>query len=263
VINHARTLLLNSTTAKRPGINFPGEEIVPASFIPVKQTAAVKTFRDALFGTSPDNLFLNYRLNQLLRTVHSTDYADYITSLDNRITYELTGSEPFGRFQFGVTGRSLHITNPTLTASGVFHPANELGRAEERWVIEITDIGGARATIQNLRTQNTITQSITLNNGLSSPIPLEDTGITVQVKFVGVETKILVIAQGRPSDDLASLATHIEKYVGHVEGELFGFAPVEPYVTFFGLWKYANALPDRIAGLVLALVYRMDELRVS
>jgi hypothetical protein len=64
----------------------------------------------------------------------------------------------------------------------------------------------------------------------------------------------------RPTKDLAVKVTELEGLRAH-ERTLFGTRSKEPYLTFYGLWQTSKVLPERVAGLVLALIYRLHGIR--
>jgi len=85
--NHARTLLLNQSGEGGSQLIYPGDELIPEDFRPVKLPTYLQVVRSILFGISPDRVMLNYRSCQFLRLIQSTELQSHIAELDKRITY--------------------------------------------------------------------------------------------------------------------------------------------------------------------------------
>lgn len=78
----------------------------------------------------------------------------------------------------------------------------------------------------------------------------------------GVDTaKWVVTARANPSPAITSLLPILEILGEPLFLDLFGVAPVEPYATFKNLWFDHPLAAYRLAGLVLAFIYRAEELR--
>jgi len=78
----------------------------------------------------------------------------------------------------------------------------------------------------------------------------------------GVDTaKWLVTARANPQPAITSVLPVLEILGEPLFLELFGVAPVEPYATFKNLWFDHPLSAYRLAGLVLAFIYRAEELR--
>ncbi len=85
MINHVRNLLMNVSSSSQSDL--PGEEYVPVDFRPRLLTPTAAAARRILFGSSPDRLYLNYRLREYMTLLHTTELAEFVTDLDPRVTY--------------------------------------------------------------------------------------------------------------------------------------------------------------------------------
>lgn len=92
MINHARTLLLNSRASARPALGTFGEEYVPSDYVGLVLGPSLSSIHANLFGTSPQAVFENAMLAQYMTALHSVDEADrFILGLDPRVTYKTDG----------------------------------------------------------------------------------------------------------------------------------------------------------------------------
>lgn len=87
---------------------------------------------------------------------------------------------------------------------------------------------------------------------------------TAALTMSGVDTLIgrwTIETRANPKPALTTVLPTLEMLGEPAFLELFGVAPVEPYTTFKNLW-FDHPLPTyRLAGLVLALIYRTEEYR--
>lgn len=86
MINHARTLLLNQP-AQFIGHYADTAEYIPPTFTPVVLSQALSFIRNVLFGTTTDAYFVQFRVRELLRYIHETEFSSYLYALDSRVTY--------------------------------------------------------------------------------------------------------------------------------------------------------------------------------
>jgi hypothetical protein len=137
MINHARTLLLNMP-AKKARRDTASYEYVPAAFRPITLTSGLATIRATLFGSAPDNYFLNFRGRELLRYIHETDLSQYIYALDPRVTYW----PEYNADDFSAVAR-LQLTQTAgqprrISIAGQFNANNAAGRAARQYVVTLT-----------------------------------------------------------------------------------------------------------------------------
>lgn len=72
-----------------------------------------------------------------------------------------------------------------------------------------------------------------------------------------------IIARATPEPAITTVIPLLEMLGEPIFLELFGVADIEPYATFKNLW-FDHPLPAyRLAGLVLAVIYRTEELRAK
>lgn len=85
MINHVRTLLRNQDGQGPPTAD--AEEFTPPDYTRVLLPPYLNTLRTVLFGGDPDAAMLNYRLRQYMELLHSTELAEFVYSVDTRVTY--------------------------------------------------------------------------------------------------------------------------------------------------------------------------------
>jgi len=257
MINHARTLLLN---VAGPRTGSPGEEYIPPLFQPVTLPACLQTVRRVLFGASPDRTMLNVRGRQLLMVLHATELVQYVLDLDPRITYVLGDDRLFS----GVFGARVIAGDPeTLFPVGELGAPDDTGTAEHRWSIHVLD--GSRVRVRRTcRPAANETYDYTVAAGLSDLVRLP--GSSLRFRFRPVPGRRWTIAgYARPTSDLGRLTATLRAMGEAVSVELFGIgtprAKTEPFLTFLNLWQRHHEMPYQLGGLLLALIYRTDELR--
>lgn len=81
MINHARTLLLNSNTDY-----YSRNQYIP-KYTHKKLPEDLQQIWNIFFSSNPSDLAKNHRVKQLLIIIHSTKLVDYVYKLDKRITY--------------------------------------------------------------------------------------------------------------------------------------------------------------------------------
>ena len=136
MINHARTLLLN-TPAKRAQAKDAGYEYISPDYRRVELSCALSTIQTVLFGTSPDQRFLNLRAMELLSYIHQTELAEYVYALDPRVTYWPRTKANFQPSQ------SIQVTQASgsrrqLSAAGFFNATNAMPVAQRQYFVALT-----------------------------------------------------------------------------------------------------------------------------
>lgn len=259
MINHARTLLLNVSgqTSSREEL---GEEYIPASFAPVPMPGYLQSLRNVLFGTSPDRYFLNYRARELMQLLHATELAEYVYKLDPRVTY---WPEPRPVF-FGPAERTTieQINGPTTTSLLFFGSPRVdtfCGRARYTYDVSV-ETGEIEATRVNIRVDKTDHYTEITDTNLSQVISVPGAAQKLRVKTPVAGSRWTVTTLARPAPVLTTLMPILELIGEPVMIGLFGVANVEPYATFRNLW-FDHPLPVyKLGGLILAAIYRTDEL---
>ncbi len=181
MINHARTLLLNRSGDKRPGItaavnsqpessSFFMEEYVPPLFHPVVLPAALAYAHGLLFGQGADDAYVNFRAAQYMRILHSTEFVDYVLALDPRVTY--FANDDIVAMDNARTGSQCnHLDVPVATyINGVVEIQGSAPRLINEWFIEAIDTHNVR--VMHSQTGQLLQTSVTFTNQYSSPIDL-------------------------------------------------------------------------------------------
>ena len=322
MINHGRTLLLNQARAATHYTD-PGYEYVSPDYKPARLPETLKNIRTILFGSTPDNYFLNFRAQELLSYIHSSDLSTFLTDLDPRITYwpresnlffaparkRVTITQSFGAPQrlsvagnlaaVETKGRALNtyivelrqqaaVNEPALLIStqytGQQYGATALPPPT---VYEITDISSppvtqlAETTLKMI--PNISSYNLSYNRLLSESndfLVLEqytpETGGRLILETEGTAAFTAALAmtapgalisrwtietRANPAPALTTILPTLEILGEPAFLQLFGVAPAEPYATFKNLWSDHPLPAYRLAGLVLALIYRTEEYR--
>jgi hypothetical protein len=258
VINHVRTLLLNSNREIDP--SFPGEEYVPDDYTPVVLTPVLGKVHSILFGSNPDRYMLNYRLQQIMSALHSTELDEHVRDFDSRITYWPQTTEVFYNFSFNTTAKQESSFTGHFNAVNTLLPNTAAGTVHFLWRVSVTDAD--TVTVQNLIPPlETQESSYTITNGSSEPIPL--VGSTQSFKFNGpVGASWIVEGFARPQRDMGTVLADLTSGIGITdEPLLFGASPAEPMLTYKNLWKQHDVYAYRLGGVVLALATQIEALR--
>ena len=107
---------------------------------------------------------------------------------------------------------------------------------------------------------------ITSDNNVFPVIDLPDTEIKLRLERLNTDPHTLtgrwyIVLTANPSPALTTLLPTLELIGEPTLIELFGLSDEEPYLTFKNLW-FDHPLPAyRLAGLVMAFIYRTEQLR--
>ena len=255
MINHARTLLLNQPGASRPGLDFYLEEYVDPAYKPVVLSSQLATISNLLLGG--DDAFNNYRLAQLMKMLHSTEFAQYVYALDPRVTYLWNNSVV--EMVYGL------IPSPANTPA-VSHALTMVGQpvpTEKRlsYSYTVAAISNSAVVVTDAVTNHFVETQLTFSDGLSSLANVPDQpGLQFYVAGNNDLAGCQWLIQGMktPTSDITDLIPQLSAARSGV-GILFD--NTEPYKTFGQLWYKHCYLSYQLSGLVLAQVYRIEALR--
>lgn len=261
MINHGRTLLLNRSGASRPAPSFFLEEFVDPTFVPVTVPPALQSISNILVGNG-DDAFANYRVKQLLTCIHSTEFVQYLTVLDPRITY-LNDTNILDTI-FGA------VVTP-LNPQAITHPVYVTGqlnispsRLLYRWLIEMTAPGGV--TVTDPVTGKSEFHVVSFTNDLSSLVPfVGQKNLSFRVPDNTFQALWQVDYLTLPDGDLSDLLAPLVSARGGIDA-LFtknGLPAGEPYTTFQQLWEKHCFIQYKLAGVVLAFIYKLEAARLN
>lgn len=270
MINHARTLLLN-IFAQNANAQDAGYEYIPTTFKPLMLPNALRVIRGVLFGARPDQRFLNLRAKELLSYVHQTELSEYVYRLDPRVTY--WPEEQTATFKYQPQIRVQQSTGVTrsLGISGDFVVSNAGGKANRLFRVQLTNRNGVGPCVAVTDEKDSTVNLITPITGQTNlpAITLPETQVKFRIN--DAQTALpgageiagdwIIALSANPPPALTTLLPTLELLGEPVFLDLFGVEDNEPYATFKNVW-FDHPLPAyRLAGLVLALVYRTEEVR--
>jgi len=263
MINHARTLLLNRPSESSPGNNFPGEHVIPIDYPRLDLPTYLDRIRERLFGSDPDRAMLNYRLQQFMTLLHASQYEGYVTALDNRITYLDTGRRDlFDEGLFVPSANPIGTTSGPIYLQGKPESPDAVGRLYNQHAVEVMTPTSIRVSTFAPGTRQTTT-TVTFANSLSSPVALGGSGYSVLVGNDTPGSKWTFDFYQRPTWSLGEITLTLRSIGEPTLLQLFGVTNDEPYNTFKSLWNKNMETPDSLVGLLLAVIYRTDEERIS
>jgi hypothetical protein len=261
MLNHARTLLLNRSGDIAQNNAFFGEEAVPAEFKELNLPTFLDDIRRHLFGSDPDRAMLNYRIWQFMQLIHATELEQFVLDLDSRVTYvDSRRTDMFEPETFTPAITPIGGTPEELFIQGGPAVPDTRGRAQHQYRIRVL----SGTTVEVKQQTPPVGQEIftyTLVDGVSDVHPLGDSGYSFMLSTgnSGSEWRVDII--NRPQFDLGQIAAALDSIGEPALLQLFGTSPQEPFLTFRNLWFTNKELPFRLGGLVLALVYRTEEVR--
>lgn len=91
MINHFRTLLLNTAPARVRLEPAKGDEYVDPNYVPMVLDGKLKRAHEALMP-SVSRADRNFYAYALLRLAHAPDYEKYVMTFDSRIVYDVSAS---------------------------------------------------------------------------------------------------------------------------------------------------------------------------
>lgn len=257
MINQLRTLLLNQPATAIPLSNYPGEEFVPADYMPRTLPDGLATVHKLLFGITPDRAMLNMRLRQLLGLIHSTELVEFVYALDTRVTYWPPKNDSLFSRLDNVPMITNIVGTKTLYITGSPTPFTNGNKLYYSFIIEV--INGTDVTIQSLTDAiPIITANYTVSSGLSSLVSLPNTDL--QFRFqAGVGSKWKVEWLTYPAQNLADLYNNVRLgLTSDLAAVLFGVDPEEPMLTFRNLWVENPYPPYQLSAVALALGYQTN-----
>jgi hypothetical protein len=258
MINHARTLLLNRDGDKRPVATFFGEEYVPELFRTVDLPSELVTARDALLGNNPDDAGINYMVWQYMKLLHSTEFEDYVLALDTRITY--MNKKTLVAFPFGP---SVDNNGIALQFQGAPALGGSDGRLQESWQIEQLSQGSYRLT--NMHTGFSTTEVVNVTDGLTDYMAIPGhSSYNVRVAVDSVTTGLWFITYtAKPQATLDPIARLAQFSNTGAAVKVAVFPSRDPFKLFAKLWEDESRFAYKVSGVLLALIYRIEELRVG
>jgi len=258
MINHVRTLLLNRSGSERPGADYFLEEYVPPAFGALELPTYLQTLHDALVGAGADDAWANFRMRQYTTVLHATEFVAYVLDLDSRVTYLRERSTLDTVAETEVTGLNVFAT--TTHNVGSLAPSANQPRLLYEWNVQMLTPLQARTT--DLRTGESADRTLSVTNGLSSPVVMagqESLGIMIENPVIDAAWKVSSFAP--PPQDLSSLMAQLRVTGGATLARLF--AGDEPYATFKELWEKNAVFAYQLSGLLLAFAYRAEDIRVG
>lgn len=257
MINHARTLLLNLRGGAADE-SVPGEHLVPSAYRPLPLSSTLKSIRRCLFGETPDRALLNYRGNQYMALLHATELVEYVTDLDRRVTYTCEDVNLFLPTLYRPVCGTLGGTQRNLTWSGNAVAPDELGISRFSSTLQLV---GTTLTVRPVSPAGTAYDiELIFDSELSEPVAIDGSGYQVSVpNESGGQWSLEVY--NRPQRDLGIILEQLRHLGAPLLTALFGARLVEPYKTFSNLVNRNTQLAYQLGGFLLAVIYRMEELR--
>lgn len=268
MINHARTLLLNR---EYPSLVCEWSEYVDPTFVPRPWPSYMQDVWRVLFGSDPDRLYLNWRAHQLMTLLHSTEFAPYVTAADPRLSYTvpltaLTDTEfPLSIASFTADPASAFPAANVQAGTrllGVPTVDDAAGRMENSFVVTYSGVGPDAGILSVTNPQGTEITHTTIA-AIPHTAVLETSGLSLVFMdelMLDYQWSLTVKGVGTPQRTLADVYTDLRRLPSASVSRLFHGIPAEPWATFSKLWDDPRSFATSMSGLLLALIYRAEEL---
>ena len=278
-INHVVTLLRNGRNLKNvSGIDCGNEFFTDPRYRPITPPFQLQRVLDTLFGTDPDRCFFTTRMWMLLRALTYTGLADKYMDIWPRVTYDLNGSSLFDA-AYGINRITVFPDpgqeTPRISVIGELQPDNGRGRLLQNWILRAYHDGGlwggaypnywggsVLVEVTNVldntkRTYPPETKAIPLHSEAFKDNPLtayfEVDGLFVPMGMYTVN------GLARPNEDLSDVYHRLLGMGYEILDYLF--ASSEPVNVGKDLFYKHKSVAFKVAGAVLALIYKLDTLK--
>ena len=197
MINHGRSLLLNIDGSDYQP-QYLGDEYIEPTFYRLSLPSYLQTTRRLIFGSRPERVFLNYRVRELLHTIHETELAEYLYDLDPRVTYWPEPTPVF--FNQRKYVRAEQISGPfgaQIFFSGNFNADNSIGIAQREYTIRaIKETNNYIVVDHDDKTFDDTKTQVNVSSGLSSAVGIAGTNLRVRVGGVEITAGKIMMENG-------------------------------------------------------------------
>ena len=266
MINHVRTLLLNRGRDGH-GLDEYGEEYIPSTYAVRSLTTTMQTIQRRLFGGSPDRLFINYRMRQLMQLMHSTPLENDLYVDDPRITY-LPFDDDLFNDAFGVTLNIMQKSTGTATAPSIYVNvvgtpdfSEQIGVTKYLWEWIRTGTVDDFTVTATRRIPQPTESIVYAGTDPAEPVVLPGSAIKVFTQFVPDEFEQMEIhATARPDTDIGETLQAINEALGTGGlAEIFRPNDPEPFKTWYKIYNEEPTAAMKWTALLLAIAKRIEQ----
>lgn len=266
MLNHARTLLMN-VAGSNYFFDYIGEELVDPTYRAKSLPGYLVNLRRMLFGNSPDREMLNYRCRQYLSLLHSTELVEFVTELDSRITYDFEDNPFFDESLYQLKVSPVLLSAADLPVSLVADqdtPPDASGILRKTWQVSYTGGDTVDVTYSSGNKVLTDSSAVAVEDGLTEPVRLPGSFTQIRLTASSGPDRWYLRRLSRPQYDVGEIASSLIASGESATSQLFGVgsgtAASEPFKTFKNLWEQHPELGYKLGGLLLAVIYRTEEL---
>lgn len=247
MINRVRTLLMNCGRMGND-LRLPGEEYIPAEFVRRVQPVWLRRIYTRLFGATPDRLFINYRMRQLMQLIHATPLAEFVSADNTDITYLPFRDE---------LDSSLFKQIVTPSGSAYLHGGHvadeAVGQTSYTWTVRLIAEDTVRVT-SLIPAETYVDVPVTFSGRLSSVIPLIPKLLTTSFNEAAIGFNYRVQSTVRPVVDLAAvLSSAFNGAVGLDTLNLFNPAIATEQQMYYDIWTNHPQFVMRYAAVCMAI----------
>lgn len=253
---------MNTDGNNQPGYDYPGEEHVPDDFRAATLSPYLRTIRGALFSNDPDRLLMNYRLAQYMSLLHASNLEQDVLELDSRVTYWPADNNLFDHYKKPYSVKQISGSSKAFYVIGDVSSHSDRDRLYNEWIITVLD--GSNVQVNRLSPPaSAATVGYTVTNNLSSVLSLPGSPFSFRFESgVGSQWQVKILAVPKLSlGDVVNMLQIVDN--DNVNTQLFGSPPSGRYAQYKQLWIEHDELAYKLSGLLLAVIYRTEELRVK
>ncbi len=214
----------------------------------------LNTVRAQLYGTDPDRYLLNFRTWQYLSLLHASSLEPFVYALDPRVSYTL--NDPVLINLGGIIAQKVAGgINADFFPIGSGTSPDTTGRMHHLFSVTIPD--PSTVTVERL------TRPLQkVDFALDLPvIPLAFTDYGFRLATADTSQEWLVDVVNRPVRDVSAILHGLETVGEPILDQLFGIGNQEPFKTFRNLWREKREVPLKFGALLIAVVYRSEQVR--
>lgn len=265
MINHGRTLLLNKKATGEIDVSTTaGSHAIDPDFKPIKLTASLTKIYGILFGTAPDDLMLNYRSSEYLSILYAADLDFWLRALDARITYDPTERDE-RLFYDAFLPTYEQTTNGEQKRLFFFdqHSADEIrGRLQGAWTVSIDGDAGISIRSATDSSAADVAEAMSLDLGLSQLLYLPGSSLGIRLENCR-DTAWSVRAAARPRRTLVDVFNQLDLLLRSEGAGVIFSGSVEPFTTAQNLWVSHLSMVHKLAGILLAYIYTLENIRLK
>ena len=259
MINHLRTLLVNTGYDEAAAFSEMGDQLIPATYKARKIPSALAGARVILFGAAPDRAMLNYRAWQLLQCIDAAGMGELAAHADKRVTYDIRSSQFYSREEFLPKVTPLGSAEDTdVVVLGELAPCDSNGKMRRTFTLSVD--GSSNLTVTDNVFGTSTTTALSISGGFSQVVSLNNSGLSVKLKNV-TSVAYDLVAYAKPTRSVHDLVTRLGGLSSaNYEAVFANTASLGQEASLRNIWDKHPDPVVRLAAFTVALGYKTERL---